>query len=200
MPVTERRTKHDLRSAATRDKLLTAARTLFGQRGYAGVGTEEIVRAAGVTRGALYHQYRDKAALFTAVVEAIEKETSTRIAQGMADAEDPVQAMHAGMRAFLLACAHPEVERIVLLDGPVVLGPQAWQELRTRHGVGLVEAALLAGIAAGALRPQPVTALAHLLVGALDEAARYSARASDPTTARKECLTALERMIAGLLA
>src|SRR5258708_28072233 len=76
------RTKHDLRSEATRQQLVTAARALFGARGYAGVGTEEIVRAAGVTRGALYHQFRDKADLFAAVAEEVEAEIADRIAAG----------------------------------------------------------------------------------------------------------------------
>src|SRR5215471_9938999 len=108
-------TKHDLRSEATRQRLVTAARTLFGARGYADVGTEEIVRTAGVTRGALYHQFRDKADLFAA---------------GVADATaDPVEALRLGARLFLDTCAQPEVERIILLDAPAVLGWQAWRDL-----------------------------------------------------------------------
>src|SRR6266536_3937860 len=91
------RTKHDLRSEATRRQLVTAARALFGARGYAGVGTEEIVRAAGVTRGALYHQFRDKADLFAAVAEEVEAEIAERIAAGAAGAaDDPVGALRAG--------------------------------------------------------------------------------------------------------
>src|SRR5918996_6041270 len=95
----ERKTKHHIRSEATREQLLAAARPLFGARGYAGVGTEEIVRAAGVTRGALYHQFRDKAALFEAVVEAVEAETTAAIAAQAAAADDPLQALRLGARA-----------------------------------------------------------------------------------------------------
>src|SRR5258708_24250033 len=113
------RTKHDLRSEATRRRLVTAARTLFGAHGYASVGGEEIVRAAGVTRGALYHQFRDKADLFAAVAEEVEAEIADRIAAGAAgDAADPLGALRAGGRLFLDACAEPDVERIILLDAP----------------------------------------------------------------------------------
>src|SRR5499433_4322988 len=120
------RTKHDERSEATRRSLVAAARTLFGARGYASVGTEEIVRAAGVTRGALYHQFRDKADLFAAVAEEVEAEIAERIAAGAGTATDPVEALRAGARLFLDACAEPEVEQIILLDAPAVLGWEAW--------------------------------------------------------------------------
>src|SRR6266568_4489062 len=100
------RTKHDLRSEATRRRLVTAARALFGARGFADVGTEEIVRAAGVTRGALYHQFRDKADLFAAVAEQVEAEIAQRIAAGAGGAAaDPMDALRAGARLFLDACA-----------------------------------------------------------------------------------------------
>ena len=117
-------TKHDTRSAATRAALIDAGRRLFGERGYAAVGTEELVRAAGVTRGALYHQFRDKADLLDAVYNVVEAEITEQIATGAlaSGATDPLAALRAGARAFLDACAAPEVERIVLLDAPAVLG------------------------------------------------------------------------------
>src|SRR6266542_5416423 len=92
------KTKQDLRSEATRQRLVAAARGLFAERGYAGVGTEQIVQAAGVTRGALYHQFRDKADLFAAVAESIQAEIAHRITAGaQADgATDPTAALHAG--------------------------------------------------------------------------------------------------------
>src|SRR5882757_9389141 len=101
------RTKHDLRSEATRRRLVTAARTLFGAHGYAEVGTEEIVRAAGVTRGALYHQFRDKADLFATVAEEVEAEIAERIAGAAGGEADPVGALRSGTRLFLDACAEP---------------------------------------------------------------------------------------------
>jgi AcrR family transcriptional regulator len=198
--VSERKTKHDLRSEATRERLLTAARRLFAERGYAAVGTEEIVQAAGVTRGALYHQFRDKADLFAGVAELVEAEVNDRIAEGIRSGgvADPLEAMRAGARMFLELCAEPDVERILLLDGPAVLGSVAWRELGGRYGLGQLRAILRAAMDAGAIAVQPVVPLAHLLLGALDEAALYIAHAEDPATARTECVAALDRMIRGL--
>jgi len=196
------RTKHDLRSEATRRRLVTAARALFGARGFAEVGTEEIVRAAGVTRGALYHQFRDKADLFAAVAEEVEAEIAERIA-GAAGAEaaaDPVGALRSGARLFLDACAAPEVERIILLDAPAVLGWQAWRDLAGRYGLGLVQFGLQSAIEAGAIAPQPVVPLAHVLIGALNESALYVARAEDPAAAREQCVAILDRILHGMMA
>ena len=193
------KTKHDLRSEATRRQLITAARRLFGARGYAAVGTEEIVRAAGVTRGALYHQFRDKADLFAAVAEEVEAEIAEQIAAGAAGAAaDPVGALRAGARLFLHACAEPEVERIILLDAPAVLGWEAWRDLAGRYGLGLVQLALQAAMDAGAIVRQPVVPLAHVLIGALDECALYIAQAEDPAAAREQCAAIFDRILRGI--
>jgi len=190
------RTKHDLRSEATRRQLVTAARALFGARGYAGVGTEEIVRAAGVTRGALYHQFRDKADLFAAVAEEVEAEIADRIATGAAGAAaDPLAGLRTGARLFLDACAEPDVERIILLDAPAVLGWEAWRDLAGRYGLGLVQFALQSAMDTGAIVPQPVVPLAHVLVGALDECALYIARTEDPAQAREQCAAIFDRIL-----
>ena len=192
--------KQEQRSAATRAKLVAAARALFAARGYAAVGTEEIVRAAGVTRGALYHQFRDKEQLFDAVFEEVEAETTQRIAEvALGDGgADPLAALRAGARAFLAVCAEPDIERIVLLDAPAVLGWERWREIGLRYGLGLVAGTLQAGIDAGAIAPQPVTPLAHVLLGALDEGALYVARAADRETARAEVEAIVDRLIDGL--
>jgi AcrR family transcriptional regulator len=194
------KTKQDLRSEATRQRLVAAARTLFAERGYAGVATEQVVQAAGVTRGALYHQFRDKAALFAAVAETIHAEIAHRITAGaQADgATDPMATLHAGMRRFLEACADPTVERILLLDGPAVLGWQAWRDLADRYGLGLLQHTLQAAIDAGAITPQPVVPLAHVLLGALVEGALYVVRAEDPAAARQECTAILQQLLDGL--
>jgi AcrR family transcriptional regulator len=193
------RTKHDLRSEATRRRLVTAARALFGARGYAEVSTEEIVRAAGVTRGALYHQFRDKADLFAAVAEEIEAGIAERIA-GTAGAEaDPVAALRSGTQLFLDACAEPEVERIILLDAPAVLGLEAWRDLAGRYGLGLVQFGLETAMRAGAIVSQPVAPLAHVVIGALNECALYVARAEDPAAAREQCVAVLDGILRGLM-
>jgi AcrR family transcriptional regulator len=190
------------RSEATRDALIAAARTLFAERGYAAVGTEEIVRAAGVTRGALYHHFDGKRALFEVVYERIEIELAQRIAGGAlsAGAAAPLEAMRAGAEMFLRVATEPEAQRIVLLDGPSVLGWDRWREIATEHGLGLIEATLQAAIEAGAIAEQPVRPLAHVLMGALDEAAMLVARAEDPERMRAEVGRTLDALLAGLSA
>jgi AcrR family transcriptional regulator len=195
-----KRTKHTDRSEATRAALVAAARPLFAARGFAGVGTEEIVRAAGVTRGALYHQFADKQELFAAVLEQLEAELAERVAQAAVDsgATDPLTALRAGSEAWLEACTEPEVQRIALLDAPAVLGSERAREIGLRYGLGQVEAALQAAIEAGQLAPQPVRALAHVLIGAVDEAALYIATAEDHETARVEVGAVLDRLLSML--
>lgn len=194
-----RRTQAE-RSEATREALIEAARTLFAERGYAGVGTEEIVRSAGVTRGALYHQFDDKRNLFEAVYERVERELAERIASGAlgGGATDPLDAMRAGAEMFLQACTEPEAQQIVLLDGPSVLGWDRWREIAAEHGLGLIEATLQAAVDAGAIADQPIRPLAHVLMGALDEAAMLVARAEDPEQMREDVGRTLDSLLAGL--
>ena len=186
------------RSEATRSALMSAARELFAERGYADVGTEEIVKAAGLTRGALYHHFGGKCELFEAVYEEIEREVSERIAADALSGADPVDALRAGARAFLEHCLEPEVQRIVLLDAPSVLGWERWREIGARYGLGLIEATLQAAMDAGEISPAPVKPLAHVLLGALDEAAMAVARAEDPAAASDEMETVLGGMLDGL--
>src|SRR3954451_10692474 len=187
-------------SEATHAALIAAARPLFAERGFAGVGTEEIVRAAGVTRGALYHHFSGKDDLFRAVFEQIESEVTERIAQGALSDPDPVAALRAGAEMFLDACLEPEVQRIVLIDAPSVLGWEGWREVASAYGLGLIKAGLAGAIEAGALAPQPVDPLAHVLMGALDEAAMYVAQADDPKKAREEAASIFEHLIESLRA
>jgi AcrR family transcriptional regulator len=184
------------RSASTRAKLIRAARTLFARNGYAGVGTEEIVRRAGVTRGALYHQFPAKEDLFLAVYEQVEQELTERVVGLLGDIASPFAALRAGIRAFLEACRTPEVQRIVLIDGPAVLGWERWREVAERNGLGLMESAVRAAIEAGEIAPLAVEPLAHLLMGALDEAALLVVR--DPNSTEAVAAT-FERLVDGLL-
>jgi AcrR family transcriptional regulator len=189
------------RSAATRAALVAAARPLFAAKGYAAVGTDEVARAAGVTRGALYHQFAGKEELFAAVFEQVEEEVATRIgADLLTGGADPVALLHDGIDAWLAACAEPEVHRIVLIEAPAALGWERWREIGRRYGVGLVEAAIQSLLDAGVLPHQPVRPLAHVLVGALEEAALYAARAEDREAATAEVRAVLVALVDGLLA
>jgi len=183
------------RSASTRAKLVKAARTLFARRGYGEVATEEIVRRAGVTRGALYHQFPAKEDLFLAVYEQVERDLTERVAGSLADLGSPFAALRGGIRVFLEACRTPEVQRIVLIDGPAVLGWDRWREVAERYGLGQLEAVTQAAIDAGEIDPLAATPLAHLLMGALDEAALLVVR--DPDTTEVVAAT-FERLIDGL--
>ena len=183
------------RSASTRAKLIRAARKLFASKGYANVGTEEIVRRAGVTRGALYHQFAGKEDLFLAVYEQVEQELTERVAATLGDLASPFAALRAGVRFFLEACRAPEVQRIVLIDGPAVLGWERWREVAERYGLGMIEAVVGAAIDAGELEALQPELLAHLLMGALDEAALLVVR--DPAATDAVAAT-LERMLDGL--
>ena len=136
------RTKAEQREATTA-ALIEAARELFAERGYAGVGTEEIVQQAGVTRGALYHLFRGgKEDLFRAVLVHVSAETTQRVIAAASAAEDPWEELVVGTDAFLDACTRPEVQRIMLVDGPAVLGWDVWRETDGNLALGLLEAAL----------------------------------------------------------
>ena len=188
------------RSAATRASLVAAARELFAEDGFAGVGTEAIVLAAGVTRGALYHQFADKTELFEAAYEAVEQDLVRDLDELLTAAEvkDPIEMMKLGADAWLDACAEREVQQIVLLDGPAVLGWQRWREIGMRYGLGLLEGLLTHAVEVGRIPVQPVGALAHVLVGALDEAGLYVARAEDRTVASEEMRAVISRLVARL--
>jgi AcrR family transcriptional regulator len=189
-----------MEARATREALIDAALELFTERGYAEVGTEEIVARAKVTRGALYHHFEDKRDLFRAVFERVEQGLVAGIGAKMEAADDPWKLMMAGMRAFLDACEQPAVKRIALTDAPVVLGWREWREVDNRHGLGLTRAALQRAVDDGVLRPIAVEPMAHLLVAALSEAAFVIAHAPRPRKARAEVEQALVELVEGLRA
>jgi AcrR family transcriptional regulator len=196
----KRRTQEE-RSAATRDALISAARKLWGLRGYAEVGTPEIVTAAGVTRGAMYHQFADKAALFSEVVEAVEQDVMARMATLVAKsgATTPAEAIRAAVDAWLEVSGDPEVRQLILLDAPSVIGWAAFRDVAQRYSLGMTEQLLTEAMRSGQLAHQPVRALAHVLIGALDEAAMAIATADDPKRARRETEEVLHRLIDAML-
>ena len=155
------------RSAATRQALVAAARRLWAARGYAEVGTPEIAAAAGVTRGAMYHQFADKAALFLAVVEAVEQDVMARLVAAVArsGAASPAAAIRAAIEPWLDICVDPEVRQLLLLDGPSVLGWERFRDVAQRYSLGMTEQLLVEAMNAGQLAVQPSRALAHILIG-----------------------------------
>ena len=186
------------RGEPTRDALVVAARALFAERGYAGVGTEEVVRRAGVTRGALYHHFRDKQDLFRAVFEQTEAEIVQAITARVAGIADPLELLATGVRTFLDVCNDPVMMRIGLRDAPGVLGWEEWREIGNRHGLGLVTGGLGAAMDAGQIVRTDVRTLAHLLLSALAEASLLIASAEDPVAARAEVERTLLALLDGL--
>jgi AcrR family transcriptional regulator len=196
-----RRTQAE-RTAATQKRLLAAGRELFATQGYAAVSTQSIVDAAGVTRGALYHQFGDKTGLFAAVYEDVERDVVAAIMERIATAApaSQLEAMRVGARLFLEECSAPRVQRIVLIDAPAVLGWDRWREVGMSYGLGVVEAMLAQAIADGVIPDQPTRPAAHVLLGALDEAALYVSRADDAATALEQMYVVCDRLISGIAA
>ncbi|MFE0752205.1 TetR/AcrR family transcriptional regulator [Gordonia sp. NPDC058843] len=191
-----RRTQAE-RTATTRASLVAAGRKLFGERGFADVGTQEIVAEAGVTRGALYHQFDDKKGLFVAVYDDVEQSIVAQIAAAVGEqaGEDPLAALKSGMRLFLRLCTEPEVHRITLVEAPSVLGWSEWRARGEEFGFALVEGLIAAAIATGQAVEQPTRPLAHVAIGALDEAALYVAAADDREAATEQVAAVLERIV-----
>ncbi|MEV0246641.1 TetR/AcrR family transcriptional regulator [Nocardia sp. NPDC050712] len=195
----DRRTQAE-RSASTRAAVIRAARDLFGRYGYGAVSTVAVAEAAGVSRGALYHQFSEKRDLFEAVFEDLERSLVQAInaAVAQARAPDPLAGLVVGCLACLQASIAPDVRRIALLDGPAVLGWQRWRDIELRHTIGLVEDALAAAIEAEQVRPQPVRPLALVIVGALDEAAQILAHSEDIATDSVTIRGVVEQLVSGL--
>jgi AcrR family transcriptional regulator len=198
-------TRRDEHVADTRQALVDVARRLFTEQGYAATGTEEIVAAARVTRGALYHHFHDKTDLFRAVMEQIARE----VAEHLIDAElsrpaapspaDAWEEVRDGLRAFLDLCVvTDDFQRIVLVEGPAVLGHEAWDQLVARHGSNLLSEWLSRAIEQGRIAPLPVEPLTRLLIAMISESSLYIARAADRPAARAAMGTVLDRLLHGL--
>lgn len=184
--------------------MIATARRLFAERGYADVSAAEIVTEAGLSRGALYHHYADKADLFRAVLLEMEVELTTEIAAAAEGGtrQGGVQlGMIAGLDAFLSACERAEVIRIMLVDAPAVLGWREWRAIESDHALGMIIGMLEGAVAAGQLAPQPIPVLAQLLLSAVIEAALLVADAPDAAaraTKRMEVRQSLLTLFAGL--
>ena len=182
------------RSAETRATLIAAARELFVTLGYAETSTPEIVAAAAVTRGALYHHFADKAALFRAVVEAESAEVAAAIERAAPWASDPMAALLAGTDAYFDAMATPGRVRLLLLDGPAVLGPDAMAAIDRETGGGSLRAGLAASGAEGRTAAE-LDALADCLSAAFDRAALAVAGGADRGAYRGAILRMMDAVL-----
>jgi AcrR family transcriptional regulator len=188
------------RREATQGAILAAAGRLFGEEGFAGVSVDDIAAAAGVAKGAVYHHFPSKEALFEAVFERTAAQLQQRVHAAGADSADFLQRLSASARAYFEACAGAPFERIILKDGPAVLGWDRWREIDERYFLAMLPAGLEAAMAAGQIRRQPAAPLARLLIGALTEAAVACAGSDDPARTGRELAQALDRLLEGLRA
>jgi AcrR family transcriptional regulator len=185
-------------SAATRSALLKVARKLFTERGYADTATEEVVRRARVTRGALYHHFRDKQDLFKAVLDQEQVKLSASIKAIASRESDPWRSLTAGCHAFLDACMDPAVQQILLIDAPAVLGWAGCREHDAMHYLGGVKMAIQGAIDQRLIPAQPVEALARVILGALNEAAMLIANAEDEEAARRDVTEVVDKILSGV--
>jgi AcrR family transcriptional regulator len=186
------------RSTATRRKILDASRSLFASRGWAATSVDEVVRTAGVTKGALYHHFRDKTDLLRAVYEEQEQTSVSRLLSLAVEVTDPLDQLRVGSRAFLTECLDPEFRRIALVEAPAGLGWEEWRAIDARYGFGLLRGAVEAAMEQGRMRRMPVDQVSHLLLAALSEAALLLGQSSDPDTTFTEVAAAFDALLDGL--
>ncbi|MEV4896463.1 helix-turn-helix domain-containing protein [Nonomuraea sp. NPDC055795] len=193
------KTRRELYAETTRQALIDVGRRVFAERGYTAVSAEELVRQAGLTRGALYHHFDGKQGLFEAVFEELEDSAVRAVTKAMT-AGDPATRARAGLTAYLDACGRPEFREIVLKQGPIALGHERWQELDVRHFGGLLRDALTTLMDEGYLARRPVEMLGRALFGAITELALAIAEADDPAAARAEADAIAATLLSGLRA
>ncbi len=195
--MTPRRTS--IEADETRSLLLRAARERFGGVGFAKTKASEIAEMAGVTRGALLHHFVDKSGIFAAVLEEVEQDVATMVITRALEGADPLDQLRRGFEAFLDECLDPSITQIMLIDGPSVLGWEAWHEIDSRYGYAPVVDVVRSCIGAGQIASDDAESLTHLLLGALSEAAIFVGRSDDRHEARRMLGQSLNRLIDGLL-
>jgi AcrR family transcriptional regulator len=194
--MTPKRTSAD--AGRTRMQLIQAGRLLFGSGGFAITKATDIAQLAGVTRGALLHHFVDKEGLFAAVLEAVEEEVATQVIVAASAGSDPLEQLELAFEAFLAECLKPDVTKIMLIDGPSVLGWEAWHQIDSRYGYQPVLDTVRAAVAMGQLAPEDPESLSYLLLGALVEAGTIIGQSDDGEATRARMSKSLTRLIAGL--
>ncbi|MGH9029161.1 MAG: TetR/AcrR family transcriptional regulator [Acidimicrobiales bacterium] len=194
MPVKSLRERQ---AEATRQLLIAVARELFTERGYQATSVEDIIQRAGVARGALYHHFPGKDALFKAVYEAVQADTTSRVVAAALAAADPWSGVRAGLSEFLDACLEPEFRRVVVLDSVPVLSQDVWDGGIEHDELPMLRT-VLTPIVEAYLPGVPVEPLVHVALGGLYGAALYIARSPDPAVARSEADVVLDTLISGL--
>jgi AcrR family transcriptional regulator len=185
-----------VRGEQTRRALIDAGRELFVEQGFFNTSIGDLVAKSGVgTRGAFYHHFKDKAQLFRAVFEDVENDLTLRSIAAPPPGADPWERLTSGLHGFLAAAQEPAVQRVMLVDGPVVLGWQTLREIQESNSIAIINDVVSEAIAEGVIDDQPVAELTHMLVAAVEEAALLVAHAPNPTRARRRAAKILDRLL-----
>ncbi len=186
-------------SSSTKTALLDSARDLFTQHGYSGTSLDEVVAAARVTKGALYHHFPSKLALFESVFLDVQDATSKEVSAAIATSNDPWERAQIGLEKFLEVCRRPQFRRICLQEGPVALGHERWQEAEREATFGIVQRAVddILGDLDGEMSDLN-EAFAVIFYGAIRSAAEFVADAADPDAASESVQNTIGALLAGL--
>ncbi|MDQ3405662.1 MAG: TetR/AcrR family transcriptional regulator [Actinomycetota bacterium] len=185
-------------SESTRRALVDSAVELFTKRGYAATSLDAIAKRARVTKGALYHHFSGKQALFEAAFQSVEGTVMARLGEVVAGPGDAWDRAVSGLQGYIKVCLEPSYQRIVVHEGPVVMGWERWREAEEHFSYGLVRTALESLIEAGEIDELPVEVTARILFGALSTGAAIIAGSSDPKKASAEVSTTITRVLEGM--
>jgi len=191
--------KRAAQGRATRGQLIEVATRLFAEHGYEGTSIEAVLSAAGVSRGALYHHFAGKEALFEAVVSAVSAQVTVELTEVISGCADPVDALRTAALAWISLAADPVIQRVVLVDAPSVLGWDRWRAMDDGRTLGALRALLQAVSDTGRLPAELVAPFSHMILAALDEIVMVVARAPDSTAAVAEGRMAVEALVDRLL-
>ncbi len=192
--------KHpSVKGLTTRRNIVDSATTLFTERGYEATSIEVVLEKSGISRGALYHHFDSKEALYVAVLEAVEARVADATAAASRHLSDPREALRAGCNAWIELAGDRTVRQIVLHDAPAVVGWSKWREIDARFGFGQLKVGLGNAARAGWMRPELVDTMAHILLAALLEIALLIARSEHPKVATRDGRAALDKLLKALL-
>ena len=183
------------RGEATRGQLIAIATRIFAERGYEDTSIETVLREAGVSRGSLYHHFPSKEALFEAVAEEVETSVGAQTVTAASGAQGSVEALRAGFLAWIRLAGDPVVRRILLIDGPSVLGWERWRAMEEQHALGLIRAVLQIIADEGRVRPELVGTLSHVLLASVNEVALLVARSDDKEAAMQAGAEAIDELL-----
>jgi AcrR family transcriptional regulator len=191
----ERPNRNVARGEATRGQLVAIATRMFAERGYEDTSIEAVLREAGVSRGSLYHHFASKEVLFEAVAEEVETSVGAQTVAAASGSAGPVEALRAGFLAWIRLAGDPVVRRILLIDGPSVLGWERWRAMEEHHALGLIRAVLQLIADEGKLRPESVATLANILLASVNEVALLVARSDDREAAMQAGADAIDELL-----